>query len=698
MRGLGTKAVRAAIGGLALALVAAQAAPPASPALRVGVTLHPYYSWVVNVVEGTGVEVRAVLPGDVDAGSYQPRPEDVKKLADLDAIVINGVGHDDFIRGMLGASGNEKVVVLEPSREVPLLRAHRQGSGGGAVNSHTFLSFTNAIQQTYSIAKALGKLRPELAAKFDESAAEYAKRLRRIKAAAATKLADAAVQRVVTVHDGYGYLLQEFGIEVAGVVEPAHGLVPSAAELQQTIDLIRREKVKVLFSEASFPEPLLQVLREQAGARVHVLSHVATGEYTADKFEKEMQGNVDEIVRALVAEPAAPRDERVERWRADVAFLASELAAKHKNLFHTLPREEWEAQVADLDGRLADLEDREIAVEIARLVASVGDAHTTIFTGSPPFVAKGAPIELRWFPDGVRLIAAPGDQEKAVGRRVLSIGGVPLEEAWKRASEVMSHENEAWLRAQLPAWLAMPAFLHALGLSDDDASARYVVEPDDEGDARGAGVVVDVRAGAAIRSVARAEPRPAPPWLARRNESYWFERLDGGTTLFLQYNRCANDPNKPFADLARELFEDADREAPARIVVDLRHNGGGDSQVIQPLFAGLAERRPLRRRGSLFVAIGPRTFSSGMMNAVQLAQGFGAILVGEPTGGKPNGYGEVRALELPNSKIKVSYCTKYFQMVKGDPESVEPDVAAPVTFEDWKSGRDPALAAILEWK
>ena len=36
-------------------------------------------------------------PGEIDAGDYQPRPEDIKKLADLDAIVVNGIGHDDFI-------------------------------------------------------------------------------------------------------------------------------------------------------------------------------------------------------------------------------------------------------------------------------------------------------------------------------------------------------------------------------------------------------------------------------------------------------------------------------------------------------------------------------------------------------------------------------------------------------------------------
>lgn len=285
--------------GLAWAVAAGAAdATPGTP-LKVGVTLHPYYSWTSNVTRGTDVEVRPILPGEVDAGDYQPRPEDIRKIADLDAIVINGVGHDDFIVDMIRASGNDKLVVIRPNDGVPLLKS----AHGGTVNSHTFISFSNAIQQTYAIARALAALRPELAARFQANAADYAKRLRAIKGAAAARLADAKINRVVTVHDGYAYLMQELGIDIVGVVEPAHGLVPSAKELGDMVDLLKREQVTVVFSEESFPQPLLEVLRENGHAHVYLISHIAAGAFTPDKFEVEMQRNVDAIVQALVTDP-----------------------------------------------------------------------------------------------------------------------------------------------------------------------------------------------------------------------------------------------------------------------------------------------------------------------------------------------------------------------------------------------------------
>ena len=284
------------LAGLMLSAGSVQAAPPV---LKIGVTLHPYYSWTRNVVgDLPGYDVRPILPGEIDAGDYQPRPEDIKKITDLDAIVINGIGHDDFILSMIKASGNRRLVVIRPNDSTPQIHS----AHGSTVNSHTFISFTNAIQQTYAIQKALAGLRPADAAALQKNAADYARRLRLIKARAATTLAEAKVTRVVTVHDGYGYLLQEFGLEVAGVVQPAHGLTPSAAELRDMVKLLQRERIRVVFSEETFPAPLLKVLRDEAGVSVYIITHIASGAFTADRFEREMQKNVEAMIRALVTE------------------------------------------------------------------------------------------------------------------------------------------------------------------------------------------------------------------------------------------------------------------------------------------------------------------------------------------------------------------------------------------------------------
>jgi zinc transport system substrate-binding protein len=240
-----------------------------------------------------------VLPGDIDAGNYQPSPDDIAKLAKLDAIVINGIGHDDFIRDMIRASGNANITVIEVNAETPLITsAHGEGK-----NSHTFISFSNAIQQTRLIARKLGQLRPASADAFATNAQSYADKLRAIATAAQHKLGGAKIKRVVTVHDGYSYLLQEMGVELVGVVQPAHGLTPSAKELGDMISLMEREKVTIVLTEEDFPEKLLATLKDATHASVYIISHVAVGQYAPDEFEKVMAKNADTLVKALVTDP-----------------------------------------------------------------------------------------------------------------------------------------------------------------------------------------------------------------------------------------------------------------------------------------------------------------------------------------------------------------------------------------------------------
>ena len=75
---------------------------------------------------------------------------------------------------------------------------------------------------------------------------------------------------------------------------------------------------------------------------------------------------------------------------------------------------------------------------------------------------------------------------------------------------------------------------------------------------------------------------------------------------------------------------------------------------------------------------------------------LGAVLVGGPTGGKPNSYGNVATLQLPNSLLQVGYSTRHYQLVSGsDPPWIAPDLAVEPTIGDLRAGRDPLLEAVV---
>ena len=270
--------------------------------LRIGITLHPYYSYVSNIV-GDRAEVVPLIPAGFNPHAYEPRAEDIKRIGGLDVVVLNGVGHDDFADRMIAASEKPDVPVIEANARVPLLAATGQAARGAGkvVNPHTFLSISASIAQINNIARELGKLDPDNAKFYSQNARAYGKRLRGLRAEALGKLTDArgSELRVATIHAAYDYLLREFGLEVTAVVEPAHGIEPSPSQLKKTIDQLKELDVQVIFSEMDFPSSYVDTIQRESGVKIYPLTHISYGEYTAKKYEEEMARNLDTVVRAI---------------------------------------------------------------------------------------------------------------------------------------------------------------------------------------------------------------------------------------------------------------------------------------------------------------------------------------------------------------------------------------------------------------
>ncbi len=202
---------------LAVVPLTALSAQASNCKLHIGVTLHPYYSWVKNIV-GDSAEVTTVVPPEADPHTYQPMPDDLAHLQNLDVLVVNWIGHDEFIKPMLKAVDHKNLHIIYTAKGLPLLLAwgrHMNFDAGEknkvVYNSHTYIGITVAIGQIQMIARELGKLCPDQALLFKKNARIYSKRLRKMLAATQEKLdkLDLNTLRIATVHDGYAYLFQD---------------------------------------------------------------------------------------------------------------------------------------------------------------------------------------------------------------------------------------------------------------------------------------------------------------------------------------------------------------------------------------------------------------------------------------------------------------------------------------------------------
>jgi zinc transport system substrate-binding protein len=285
----------------ALAVSAFAAGSAGAAPLRIGITLHPYYSFVANIV-GDRAEIIPLIDADANPHGYSPQAGDMIRMTSMDVLVVNGIGHDSWAFEILDAAGvRDSLPLIYANDGVSLIPVAGDPGGARIVNPHTFISTTAAIQQVYTIARDLGELDPDNASYFRDNARRYALEIRKLRSAFDEKIAGANLSkfRCATMHSGYDYILQELGLQVTAVIEPRHGVEPTARQLADTIDRINTAGINVLFAEKYFASKLSETIKQATGVQMYSISHISSGPYTAEKFIDEMRENLDTLAQAI---------------------------------------------------------------------------------------------------------------------------------------------------------------------------------------------------------------------------------------------------------------------------------------------------------------------------------------------------------------------------------------------------------------
>jgi hypothetical protein len=362
-------------------------------------------------------------------------------------------------------------------------------------------------------------------------------------------------------------------------------------------------------------------------------------------------------------------------------------------LFFQLSQSRFEQEVRDLRNAIPSLTDAEIVVGMMRITALVGDAHTTVDTSAWPGFSQ-LPLRFDWFSDGLYVVAASEEHRNALGTRLLRLGNSPVQAAVDALAEVIPHENQAWLMAQLPAFLSVPEILQSRLVVPNASLVTLELQTR-------SGNVFPIEAASQPRGTVQlieAGTEELPLYRQRPEDNYWFTFVEEPRVLYLLYRRASDMASEPVTRFSQRFFDFLDSNPVQAIVIDLRDNGGGNSSLLEPFLVGLEQRPQWSGGDGLYTIIGRSTFSSALINAIELQSRTRAILVGEPTGGKPNHFGEVRSFNLPNSRLRVTYSTRFFRLLPDrDPPSLEPDIGVELSSEDYLSGRDPVLQMIVSF-
>jgi hypothetical protein len=382
---------------------------------------------------------------------------------------------------------------------------------------------------------------------------------------------------------------------------------------------------------------------------------------------------------------------------ADVEAMLQARDTIHPDGWFGMDRAAWIAAADEVAARADALSADQRLVELVRLAAmptwNGRDGHSGIFPFTPQDDTHMYPVRFWRFPEGVVITAARPPYEDLVGARVEAIGGRPIDEVLALVEPLAPRDNPSNLLAFSTLYLRVSELLAGLGVIDAAGPTAFTVV---ERDGARRDVTIEPVTGVEIEAWDPGLPhRLAPtaaPWLRDQDETLWWTFLEDSGTLFVQFNEVSGGATERIT----EMRERAQADDVERVVIDIRHNSGGDNTTLGPLEVALRDPA-IDQPGKLYAIIGRVTFSAAANFATDIEGATSVTFAGEDMGGSPNLYGDTRPVTLPDSGEILRIAARYWERSTPDDAriTIEPEIRAELTADDYFAGRDPVLDAIL---
>lgn len=245
-----------------------------------------------QICEGTNIELVTIVPKDSDPHLFQPKPSDSKKIFKASLVIMNGLGLEGWIEGIIKASGYNGEIVQASAAVVPRIL-------GKLPDPHIWHDPELVIIMVENIRNALLKKFPNTSQRITENATRMVEDLRALD----KKIKDiftnlpAAKKMLLTTHDAFSYFAKRYGIIVYSPQGISTGDDPSAADLSNLVKKIRQYNINAIFLEKLANPKIIKIIAQETNKEVK-------GSLYADTLAKgrNLQGTILLNAQAIAAE------------------------------------------------------------------------------------------------------------------------------------------------------------------------------------------------------------------------------------------------------------------------------------------------------------------------------------------------------------------------------------------------------------
>ena len=264
--------------------------------VKVLVTFYPLYEFTKAVGDGQ-LEVSIIVPAGIEPHDWEPTVQDLQKMQNADMIVINGVGLEPWIEKLL--SVNSDILIVDTSNGIQLLEKENHRFDNDNQNDpHIWLDPVLAKKQVQNIANGLIKIDPQNTNYYQGNVKVYNEKLDQLDSKIHKELSLCEKKDFIAFHDAFSYFAKEYGLNQNTIVGVDPSAEPTATTLQQIVQKAQDLDLHVIFTEETANPRVSEIIADEIGGKVLVLSPIEISEKNSD-YIKKMEQNLSNLKEEL---------------------------------------------------------------------------------------------------------------------------------------------------------------------------------------------------------------------------------------------------------------------------------------------------------------------------------------------------------------------------------------------------------------
>lgn len=250
-----------------------------------GVNVVATLPWIGSLAKELGkdkVNVTVLVKPSQDAHTIEAKPSMILAARKADIIMYDGldleIGYLPLViessknpRLMPGQTGNFDCSQFITVLEKPSTVDRSMGDVHPLGNPHYHFSPSRVLRVAEGVARLLADMDK---ANADFYLANYKAFAERLKAKEKDwRLVPLTGRKYVAYHKYFEYLANEFGFRFIGYLEPKPGIPPSAAHIEELIEVMKKEKPDAILVTPAIGKDEAESLSSKTGIKVIVLPH-----------------------------------------------------------------------------------------------------------------------------------------------------------------------------------------------------------------------------------------------------------------------------------------------------------------------------------------------------------------------------------------------------------------------------------------